>query len=82
MIHSFYSRTIKAVVMYKCVFCPALADIIIEGHKQPLTFPLVEEQWGGCGPIKQQQTACFWRAKSVGQSQFNKMNVETGGGCY
>lgn len=45
--------------MDKYVFWLALRDIIFAAHKQPLTFPLVEEQWGGGVPIKQERAVCF-----------------------
>lgn len=43
----------------KSVFWPSLADTIITGHEPPLTFPLVEKQREGSGPIKQERAVRF-----------------------
>lgn len=53
-------RFLGAWLKDKSVFWPVLADIIIAGHETLLTFPLVEEQWGGGGPIKQERAVRFY----------------------
>lgn len=52
-------RFLGAGLRDESVFWPSLADIIITGHELPLTFPLVEEQWEGGGPIKQERAVRF-----------------------
>lgn len=63
----------------KSVFWPVLADIIIASHEQPLTFPLVEEQWEAEGQLNKSGQSASTKRSALDDCTLIKTNVETGG---
>lgn len=77
-------RFLRVWLKDKSVSWSVLADIIIIGHEQPLTSPLVEEQWGGCGPIKQDRTVGLYRVSdncSLIKWMWRQVGVAANEGC-